>query len=159
MRMVDDRDAARSVMQETFLQAYERIDTFRGDSRFTTWLYGIGINQARSWLRKRRREDKLDEDGIDLLQPKFSYGQYIPSPQPWAPIEEVERTDRKRLLHRALAQLPDHYRIIITLRDIEELDTPETAKILGLSEGNVRVRLHRARHALRSLLAPFFEGD
>ena len=86
------------------------------------------------------------------MQPSFSNGWHADSYERWNPQKQTERTERKSLVHRAIAQLPDDYREVITLRDIEELPTDEVAETLGISNGAVRVRLHRARQALRKLL-------
>lgn len=158
LRYVRDEDEARSIMQETFLQAFEGLDSFRGDSKFTTWLYSIGINQARSRFRKEKRHNLLSEDEIDRLQPSFSRGRYTQNYEPWQPDEVASRSERQRLVREAIAELPDNYRVVVELRDIQEFSTDETAEILGMTSGAVRVRLHRARQALRALLEPYFTG-
>ena len=157
MRIVQDEDEARSVMQETYLQAYKRLDTFRKESKFSTWLYAIGLNLARASLRKSKRFDALEEDKIDRLQPSFSRGMFTESPEAWNPQKLAERSERKQLVHNAIEQLPPDYRTVLTLRDIEELSTTEVAQILDISEGAVRVRLHRARLALRKILDKYFK--
>ena len=156
MRILQDEDEARSVMQETYLQAYKRLDTFRRESKFSTWLYAIGLNLARASLRKLKRFDTLEEDKIDRLQPSFTGGMFSQSPDAWNPQKFTELSERKQLVHNAIAQLPVDYRTVVTLRDIEELSTTEVAQVLDISEGAVRVRLHRARHALRKLLDQYF---
>ena len=156
LRYVRDEDEARSMMQETFLQAYENLDSFRGESKFTTWLYSIGINQARTRFRKEKRHNLLREDEIDRLQPSFAMGRYTQTYQPWQPDDHFALSERRRLVHEAIARLPANYRIVIELRDIEEFSTKETAEMLETTSGAVRVRLHRARQALRSLLEPYF---
>lgn len=153
LRFVRDEDEAQSVMQETFLQAYQRLSTFRREAKFTTWLYAIGINQARAAARKLRRHDSLDEKDMDRLQPAFVNGMYVGQYQAWNPHKVAERNERHRLVHEALDQLSETYRTVIILRDLEELSTTEAAAILDISEGAVRVRLHRARQALRALLS------
>lgn len=159
LRMVHDEDKARSLVQETFLQAYEGLERFRGDSSFSTWLIGIGINLARSSLRKRKREGVLSEEDIEALQPAFRMGRYAEAPRAWKPHRQAERAERHQFVRAAVSRLPGAYREIITLRDLEELSTEETAEALGLSRGNVRVRLHRARQALRALLEEQFDED
>ena len=151
-RIVNDEEEARSLMPETFLQAYQRLDTFRRESKFTTWLYAIGINLARASLRKSRRYGPLDEQAVERMQPEFSGGMYTDRFETWNPHRLAELSERKDLVHKAIARLPEDYRTVITLRDIEEIRTEEVAEILNLSNGAVRVRLHRARQALRKLL-------
>ncbi len=156
LRYVRDKDEAQSIMQETFLQAYESLDSFRGDSKFTTWLYSIGINLARARYRKQRRHNLLEEDEIDRLQPSFARGRYTQSYEPWQPDEVASKSERRDIVHQAISQLPENYRVVIDLRDIQEFSTAETAEVLNMTSGAVRVRLHRARQALRALLEPYF---
>ncbi|MDX1740321.1 MAG: sigma-70 family RNA polymerase sigma factor [Rhodothermales bacterium] len=154
VRIVRDDDEAASVMQETFLQAFERIHTFRGDSKLTTWLYAIGINLSRAALRKTRRTTALEEADLDRLQPSFSRGMYRDSGRDWDPQKLAEQSEVQRLVREAIDRLPEDYRVVVTLRDMQELPTAEVAQVLGISEGAVRVRLHRARQALKTLLDP-----
>lgn len=151
-RMVDDADEAENLVQETFLQAFERLASFRRESKFTTWLYAIGINLARASLRKSKRFVPLDEEAVDRLQPTFSGGSYSEPVETWDPQRYAEKTERVRLVRDAIDRLPTDYRTVILLRDIEEVDTDDVASMLGISNGAVRVRLHRARQALRSML-------
>ena len=159
LRYVNDGEAARSLVQETFLQAYKNLDSFRGDSKLTSWVTGIAINLARSWLRTNKRQQPMDEAAMERLQPDFRFGRYTGSFEPWNPEQTAERTERKELVHNALDELSNSYREVIILRDLEERSTKETAEILDISRGAVRVRLHRARQALRSLLDPHFASD
>ncbi len=154
VRILGDEDEAQSVLQETFLQAYERVHTFRGESKITTWLYAIGINLSRAALRKSRRLTPMEEADLDRLQPRFSRGMYRESGADWDPLRLAERNEIRTLVRAAIDQLPEDYRIIVTLRDIRELPTADAARMLGISEGAARVRLHRARQALKSLLDP-----
>ncbi len=155
-RIVQDEDEARSVMQETFLQAFKRLGTFRKEAKLSTWLYAIGLNLARAALRKRKRYDTLEEEKMDRLMPSFDSGMHTEKFEFWNPQKMAEQNERKSIVHRAIAELPPDYRLVITLRDIEELSTTEVAQLLEISEGAVRVRLHRARLALRKLLDAFF---
>jgi len=158
LRIVKDEDEAQSLVQETFLQAYKSMDRFRGESKLSTWLIGIGINLARSSRRKTSRYDTLAEEDMERLQPSFNMGAYTEEYSPWRPDAVAEKSQRREIVHRAIEQLSDTYREIIILRDIEQLDTSETAQALDITEGAARVRLHRARQALRALLDDYF-GD
>lgn len=156
MRIVRDEEEAKSILQETYLQAYKRLGTFRRESKFSTWLYAIGLNLARAALRKLKRFDTLDENQIDKLQPSFSNGMQMGHSETWSPHKIAEQSERKRIVHETIAKLPEDYRMVITLRDIEEMSTIEVAQVLNISEGAVRVRLHRARQAMRKLLDKHF---
>ncbi len=146
-------------MQETFLQAFERRHTFRRESKFTTWLYAIGINLARGVARKSARVSTLTEADFERLQPDFaSNGMPSGAVKSWNPARMLESRERTALVHGAIDRLPEDYRLVVTLRDIEELPTADVAKVLQISEGAVRVRLHRARQALRALLSEHFSG-
>ncbi len=158
LRMVRDEDEAESLVQETFLQAYKGLDSFRGDSKFSTWLIGIGLNLARSSVRKRKRETVLSGEDLERLRPTFRMGRYVEKPRDWKPYRHLEEREKARVVREAMNRLPENYRAVITLRDLEELSTAETARALDLTEVNVRVRLHRAREALRAILEEHFEG-
>jgi RNA polymerase sigma-70 factor (ECF subfamily) len=152
VRMLGDDDEARSIMQETWLQAWQRMDSFRRESKFTTWLYAIGINLARGALRKAKRTRSLDEKDVGNLLPSFNHGMFEHEVDTWSPEHFAILSDRKQMVHEAIARLPDDYREVVIMRDIEEWDTDEVARALDISNGAVRVRLHRARQALRALL-------
>lgn len=151
-RMVGDTFETENLVQETFLQAFERLSTFRRESKFTTWLYAIGINLARASLRKSRRYVPLDEEAVDRMQPTFSGGSYSDPVEDWDPQRYAEKAERTRFVREAIDRLPTDYRTVILLRDIEEIDTDDVASMLDISNGAVRVRLHRARQALRTML-------
>ncbi|MDE2995182.1 MAG: sigma-70 family RNA polymerase sigma factor [Bacteroidota bacterium] len=154
VRIIGDDDEAESILQETFLQAYQRIHTFRRESKLTTWLYAIGINLARASLRKSRRLSSLEDQEVERMQPAFNRGMFVETPAVWDPSRVTELSDRQQLVRRGIGQLPEDYKTVIILRDIEEYSTEEVAKMLDISSGAVRVRLHRARGALRKLLDP-----
>lgn len=152
MRVLNNEEEARNVLQETFLQAYQRLGTFRRESKVTTWLYAIGINLARAARRKLTRYETLSEEDLDRLQPKYMVGMRRERYQAWDPQKLIESDERKRIVHETILRLPEDYRIVVTLRDIEEMSTSDVASMLDISEGAVRVRLHRARLALKKLL-------
>lgn len=145
---------AEDVVQETFIKAISNIDKFEGRANLGTWLYRVAYNASMDRLR-RRPEFKLPSDEPDLNSPDF-----VPMPEvlvEWdTPEDEVISEEDRRALDEAIQQLPDTLRIVFILRDIEDLSTAETAEILELSEGAVKVRLHRARLDLRERLAIYF---
>lgn len=156
-RILGDEEEAQNILQETFLQAFQRMHTFRGESKLTTWLYAIGINLSRASLRKSKRFSSLNDQDVERMLPSFAKGMFAESPATWDPLKLTERKDRHRLLHDAIEQLPEDYKAIVILRDIEEHSTEEVASMLNITGGAVRVRLHRARMALRNMLNPHFQ--
>jgi RNA polymerase sigma-70 factor, ECF subfamily len=151
-RFVVAEDDARDVLQESFLAAFRAIDGFAGAARLSTWLHRIVVNTALMRLRSRRRRR---EEPIDGLLPRFEEdGHWVEPPALWdAPTDDlVEREETRRTVRKAIERLPINYRTVLLLREIEELDTDETAALLGVTPNAVKTRLHRARQALRTLL-------
>ena len=134
---------AEDVMQDTYVRAYEHLDQFAGRAKFSTWLTRIAVHEALARLRRRNRTDAL-ETMIETTGETMTFASHAPSPE-----QEAVEAQNRSLLEAAILELPDGYRTVLMLRDIEELDTAETAEILGLTEENVKVRLHRARTLLR----------
>jgi len=153
-RMLRNEDDAHDAVQDAFLSAFRAIDRFEGGSRLGTWLHRIVVNAALMKLRTRRRKP---EEPLDPLLPRFLGDGHMERPaQAWArpPDEALAREQTRRLVLDRIAELPETYRTILLLRDVEGLDTDETASALALSTGAVKTRLHRARLALRELLDP-----
>lgn len=146
LKMVGSRDEAENLVQETFAEVYRQIEDFRGEAKVSTWLFSIARNLAYGKLRKKDRHNYQEHQTIEFLQAEQDDTRT-------ATLEAVETAERKRIVHDALQELPEHYRRVVQLRDLEEQSTAETAEQLGLTEGNVRVRLHRARKKLRGHLA------
>ena len=146
---VEAEDAA----QETVIKAYTNLNSFRGDAQFKTWVLSIARNEGLGRLRKlgNLREDSLDADTDETT------GDYTPAIlTSWreVPAQALEQKELGELIRQAVEKLPAIYRNIVILRDIEEMDIRETAAALGISEGAVKVRLHRARAMLQKELAP-----
>jgi len=153
-RFLRSEDDARDAVQDAFLSAFRSIDRFEGNARLSTWLHRIVVNAALMKLRTRRRKP---EQSIEELLPGFLENGHLERPaSPWrqTELDGVEREQLRGLLEENIGRLPEGYRNVLMLRDIEGLDTQETAEVMGLSEGAVKTRLHRARMALRELLAP-----
>lgn len=149
-KIVNDRDEADNIVQETFAEAFRQIDRFRGDSKVSTWLFSIARHLAYGYLRKSKRHNYLEHETIEFLD----------ADQGGAESETqdiVEGEERRRIVYDAMEDLPDHYRRVVQLRDLEEQSTAEAAKELGLTEVNVRVRLHRARKKLKDHLCERME--
>ena len=158
-RIINDEDEARSILQETFLQSYLRLSSFRGDSKLTTWVYSIGLNLARAARRKAAKVRVLEHGEFEMLPPQFTKGNHSKNVRDWNVEKSLEQEERKRLLHEAIQRLPEQHRTIVNLKDINGWDTEDVARLMNISHGAVRVRLHRARQALRTLLAPYFSGS
>jgi RNA polymerase sigma-70 factor (ECF subfamily) len=143
---------AEDVAQEAFLKAFHHLATFRAEARFSTWLIGIALNEARSRLR---REGSMPMESID--DSPFEDGHTSPAIlRDWreVPSEALERKEVRQMLQEAITNLPAIYREVFVLRDVEELNNVETAAALSITVGNVKVRLHRARLMLQKQLAP-----
>lgn len=156
-RYLAREEDAKDAVQDAFLQAFRHIDQFNGDARLTTWLHRIAVNAA---LMKRRAGQRRPEQPIESLLPAFREdGHPLRAPAAWRSDARLERRETRDLIRQAIDNLPESYRNVLLLRDIEEMDTAETARLLQISEGAVKTRLHRARQALRTLLEPHFAGD
>lgn len=153
----NDADA-EEVTQEAVLKAFKNLARFRQESKFSTWLIQIAINEAKMKLRKDRRH--LYES-IDNGQ-QTDEGDYIPTDfADWReiPSDALEQSELREALEEALKSLPEKYRTVLILRDVQQMSIAETAQILGLSEENVKTRTSRARLQMRDLLAPGLGGS
>jgi RNA polymerase sigma-70 factor (ECF subfamily) len=152
-RFVHSEEDARDVVQDAFLAAFRALDGFEGTALLSTWLHRIVVNTALMKLRSRRRRP---EESIEELLPRFDETGHWAEPPTWAwdggSETLVDRRRTRATVRAAIDRLPRDYRTVILLRDIEELDTEETAALLGISTNAVRTRLHRARQALRTLI-------
>ena len=143
---------AEDVAQEAFLKAFRKLASFRGESKFSTWLISITLNEAR---RRLRRQNTVRMESLD--EPPEEGGKVSPALlRDWReiPSEALERREMRVLLQGAIGQLSPIYREVLVLRDIEELSVEETASALAISISSVKVRLHRARIMLQKELAP-----
>jgi RNA polymerase sigma-70 factor (ECF subfamily) len=153
-RILGNDEDARDAVQDGFLSAFRSIDRFQGESLVSTWLHRIAINAALMKLRSRRRKP---EGRIEDLLPRFlEDGHFEEPPVEWRESSDVliHRRQTRQLVRECIDRLPETYRTVLLLRDIEELDTEETSKLLSVSTNAVKTRLHRARQALRTLLDP-----
>lgn len=149
---------AEDVAQEVFLKAYSRLEQFRGECKFSTWLVQIAVNEARMRRRKDRKAlyDSIDEgyqdESGDYLPCDFADWREIPS-------DALEQKQLKTALARAIRSLKPMYREVFILRDVQGLNIRETAEALGVNEALVRTRLLRARLQMRDALAPGYDGS
>jgi RNA polymerase sigma-70 factor (ECF subfamily) len=157
-RILNNDEDARDAVQDAFISAFRARAQFAGDARISTWLHRIAVNAALTRLRSRQRKA---EDALDDLLPQFQpNGHYAEKLVAWnEPADvRVSRRETSDLVRRAIEDLPDSYRTVLMLRDIEGLSTEEAAQMLQITTNAVKLRLHRARLALRALLAPHFQG-
>jgi RNA polymerase sigma-70 factor (ECF subfamily) len=151
-RFLRQEDDAQDAVQDAMLSAFRAIGSFHGEARLSTWLHRIVVNAALMKLRTRRRHP---EQSIEELLPSFDEGgAWAMETKRWgAPSDELlERRSVRERVRRCIEQLPETYRTVLVMRDIEDLDTDEVAETLGATPNAVKIRLHRARQALRSLL-------
>jgi RNA polymerase sigma-70 factor, ECF subfamily len=151
LRFVADAEEAQEVTQDAFLRAWRGIARFEGRSLFFTWLYRIGINEAK---RRVRRQPAVPVASLD--------DEPVPDAPDWseAPETRSELGDLRRVLEEAIRSLPVEYRATIVLRDIEGLTTREAAEIMDVGEAAFKSRLHRARLAVRRAVDDYFvEGE
>jgi RNA polymerase sigma-70 factor (ECF subfamily) len=154
--ILQDQSEAEDVAQETVLKSFRNLHQFRGDSRFGTWLVSICINESRMHLRSRQRAriESLDaplSDDPDYVPLQLRDWREIPS-------QALERQELRQALARALSSLDGKYREVLVLRDVQHLNGAETAEILGITPGNVKVRLLRARLQMRDRLVTELGG-
>jgi RNA polymerase sigma-70 factor, ECF subfamily len=146
LRLVDNAEDARDVVQEAFLHAYQSLHSFKGDSLFFTWLYRIAVNTAISMKRKQRRALRIQPTGdekktIDPLDPSESN----------RPGHAIEMAEEERKVHEALGKLSAEHRAVLVMKDMEGMKYEEMAEILGVPVGTIRSRLHRARLEMRDV--------
>jgi RNA polymerase sigma-70 factor, ECF subfamily len=151
-RFTRNEDDAQDVLQSAYLSAFRAFKDFEGTCQLSTWLHRIVVNTALMKLRSRRRKP---EESIETLLPAFlEDGHHVEQFSDWSvPADQlIEREETRVTVRNCIEQLPDNYRLVLMLRDIEERSTQEVADQLGLTTTAVKVRLHRARQALSTLL-------
>jgi RNA polymerase sigma-70 factor (ECF subfamily) len=151
-RFTRNEDDARDVLQSAYLSAFQGLEHFEGGSQLSTWLHRIVINTALMRLRSQRRKP---EESIEDLLPAFQVdGHHVEQFSDWTTPADalLERKQTRATVRACIAQLPENYKTVLMLRDIEELSTDEVARMLTMTPTAVKVRLHRARQALSTLL-------
>lgn len=152
-RMLGNRHEAEDVAQEVFITVFKTVDGFRGEAKFSTWLLRIAANQSKNrikYLSRRPTEGELEESG----EKRVALG--TPGPVVQAHIDGpdvlMEAAELEALMQRAIAALDEEHRLLVILRDVEELSYQEIGEITGLPEGTIKSRLHRARMAIKEEL-------
>lgn len=159
-RFVRNDTDAQEIVQDTFLSLWRKIDGFKGDSQFSSWLYRVTANAALMRLRSQRRHpevstEELEPGTLDRVEQIFGQG----GSDNWArrPDEELQSDELRGFIQSAVNELPDLYRTVFLLRDVEGLSTEDTAEALGVTVPTVKTRLHRARIALRQSISEYFK--
>jgi RNA polymerase sigma-70 factor (ECF subfamily) len=158
-RFLRNDEDARDAVQSAFIRAFQSLSRFRQESSISTWLHRILVNEALMRLRSRR---KREEESVDDLLPSFiEDGHQTRDTVDWTENAEtaMERAETSELVRRKIDELPESYRTVLVMRDLEEMSNSEIAEALGISVNLVKVRLHRARQALRTLLERQFGGE
>jgi RNA polymerase sigma-70 factor (ECF subfamily) len=147
-RTIGREEEARDVCQETFLRAYRALPRFRGQAKFSSWLYRIALNLCRDWMRRERRAPTIQPpENVDLLD-------LAAAAEPSEPIEDlVARRDLSRLVEQAMAQLPEEQRTAIVLKEYHGLTFQEIADVVGCPLSTVKTRLYQGLTVLRRELA------
>ncbi len=166
LHLLRDAGEAEEVVQEAFLAALEKLQSFRGDAAFTTWLHRVAANAALMRLRRRRRSpEAVAAEPLEELLPRFDGSGRIEAEtgagahHDWSKRADEQLADRqiRRAVEREVQNLPEDYRIVFLLRDVEGLSSEEMAEALGISVAAVKSRLHRARLVLRVRLGHHLE--
>jgi RNA polymerase sigma-70 factor, ECF subfamily len=158
-RLLRNEEDARDCVQQAFLSAFRALPSFNGQSRLTTWLHKIVANAA---LMKLRTRGRRPEESVEALLPAFlEDGHHAERFSEWALPADVRmvRQETRAQVRTAIERLPETYRTVLLLRDIEEFSTEEAAQALGVTATAVKVRLHRARQALLKLLTPALSAE
>jgi RNA polymerase sigma-70 factor (ECF subfamily) len=163
LRMTGSEADAQEVLQESFLNAWQKLPLFRGEAQFSSWLYRIAANSALMRLRRKRRApDALSDEPLELVGPRFSAEGYL---EPTSSSDWSQRADEHMMsgqlgvaINKAVQELPEDYRTVFLLKDVDGLSNEDIATALDLTVPAVKSRLHRARLALREKLGEFFEA-
>jgi RNA polymerase sigma-70 factor (ECF subfamily) len=155
--IIKNDDEAEDIAQEALFKAFKRLAQFRGESKFSTWIVQIALNEARQRLRRKQR---AAEDSIEcgFATKEDDYTPIDLADWREIPLEALQRKELRRALHTAISNLRPIYRDVLVLRDIQHLTVAETSDLLKISEASVKTRLLRARLQLRDALAPGFDG-
>ena len=147
MSVINDANEEEDIMQVAYIKAYEHLADFKFESAFSTWLTRIAINESLRCLRSKKQVAKLDSI------------ENVKQANELTPIQNVMNKELQNLLENALVQLPEKYRLVFVMREVEDMSTMETMECLNLSESNVKVRLNRAKEMLRDSLSGYYKSN
>ena len=151
-RMLGNRAEAEDVAQEVFIAVFKTIHDFRAESKFSTWLYRVAVNHCKNRIKYLARRHDRDREEIDETTHGTGVNGTIGGPVPSSPAKALESAQMERLMQDAIANLEEDQRVVVVLRDVEDLSIEEICEITGLPDGTVKSRLHRARLVLRKRL-------
>ncbi len=151
-RMLSNREEARDVTQDVFFTVFKSIDSFRGDSKLSTWLYRVAINHCKNKMKYLERRAGKKHDELDETREAAASDGGVIGGRPARPDEAAQGTELESAVRVALAGLDQEHRELIVLRDLEGLAYEEIVTITGLADGTVKSRLHRARAALKDAI-------
>ncbi len=146
------RDDAEDIVQEVFVRAYQNLSRYRDEAKFTTWLLRIATNYGTDRLRMNQRRQNLEQQEAAGALTWMTTGTSHDDP-----VDNIDQENRREALRRAISALPDHHRNVIILRDIQEMEYQDMAEVLKCSIGGAKLRVLRARRALRDRLAPLLD--
>lgn len=149
-RMLGNKHEAEDVAQEVFITVFKTISSFRGDSKLSTWLYRIAVNHSKNRIKYLARRHDRDRDELD--ESSNGVAGQIGGPMPTSPDRAFEGQQLEAVVRAAIGELDDDHRVVVVLRDLEDLTIEEICDITGLPDGTVKSRLHRARLVLRKKL-------
>lgn len=161
LRMMGNREDAEDVLQDTFLSVVRAIGSFQEKSSFSTWLYRIAANAALTRLRKRSRQEKSEAEFLDEVYSLKKQTHEQATLIDWSsnPIDSILSSEIRKVMKEAISELPEAYRAVFVLRDVQGMPAGQVAEVLDLSIPAVKSRLHRARLFLRNQLSRYFEEE
>jgi len=153
-RMLGRRDEAEDVAQEVFVQVFKAIETFRGDSKLSTWIYRIAVNLSKNRVKYNSRRHTSEQDDIDAMADRapLSAAKGVSVGDVSRPDELLEGIQLEAIVKRAIDAIEPDFREVLILRDVEDMSYEEIASVTGLADGTVKSRIHRARAQLRALV-------
>jgi len=154
---IRDEDEIEDVVQETYIKAYEQLHRFEFRSRFSTWLTRILMNEALARARRQQRFSPLAPDGQD--DPGAERRQHALAPEKETPMERLMNAELKEILEKAVDDLPEKYRLVYMMREVEGMSVAETSECLAITQTNVKVRVNRAKEMLRGTISGFYQQE
>jgi RNA polymerase sigma-70 factor (ECF subfamily) len=151
-RMLGNRAEAEDVAQEVFIAVFKTVDGFREEAKLSTWIYRVAVNHCKNRIKYLARRHQRDQTELDDTNDPGADGDGAisgPTSIPRRPDRQVEGAQIDKLMQEAIAELEEDHRVLVVLRDLEDLSIEEICEITGLPDGTVKSRLHRARLALR----------